>query len=271
MKTILVSLIVAILSIPISSNAQSTLALQEKCAEAGERFFLERINLYGGSRGSFSDEKGHGYNDFTTHYSKKFDKCFIRIEYSYFPKNKDEKSIKTLEVYDALGGKRFAGWSLCMFCPIDCKVGDKTCNSLSEFETLIKPYMKDNGEGLGGDWKYFGTGDRGTFWWYDTQRETHHPNRTIRVWVKKIKAEEIEGMVKGGAKLTVSELEQMTSERNYEQSLIEIDCVERTINVLQELSYDSEGILKGGESKYGAKKSIPTDSVAERLYEIVCK
>ena len=34
---------------------------------------------------------------------------------------------------------------------------------------------------------------------------------------------------------------------------------------------DSEGILKGGESKYGAKKSIPTDSVAERLYEIVCK
>ena len=74
-----------------------------------------------------------------------------------------------------------------------------------------------------------------------------------------------------GGKLTVSELEQMTSEKNYERVLMEIDCVEKTVNFLQKLNYDSKGFLKSGESQLGSKKGIPTDSVAERLYKAVCQ
>jgi hypothetical protein len=123
----------------------------------------------------------------------------------------------------------------------------------------------------GADWKYLGRGGDGIFYWYDAQGVTYQPNRIIQVWVKKVKADEIMDMVKSGAKITVSELEQMTLERNYERSLIEIDCVEKTFNYLQKLNYDSKGVLKSGESKHGAKKSIRKNSNAERLYQAVCK
>jgi len=123
----------------------------------------------------------------------------------------------------------------------------------------------------GEDWKYFGAGGKGTFWWYDTQGVTYHPNSVIQVWVKRVKADEIKGMVKSGEKITVSELEQMTLERSYERSLIEIDCVEKTLNHLQKFNFDSKGVFKSGESKLDSKKSIPTNSLAERLYKAVCK
>jgi hypothetical protein len=128
-----------------------------------------------------------------------------------------------------------------------------------------------NVEVWGADWKYFATGVDGTFYWYDAQGVTYHPNRIVQVWIKKVKADEIMGMVKSGGKITVSEIEQMTMEKSYERSLIEIDCVEKTFNHLQKFNYDSKGVLKSGESKLGAKKIIPKNSNAEKLYKIVCK
>ncbi len=123
----------------------------------------------------------------------------------------------------------------------------------------------------GADWRYFASGADGTFYWYDAQGVTYQPNKMIQVWIKKIKADEIMDMVKSDAKITASELEQMTAGRDYEQSLIEIDCVEKTFNHLQKLNYDSKGVLKSGESKLGAKKRIQKNSNAEKLYKIVCK
>jgi hypothetical protein len=52
-----------------------------------------------------------------------------------------------------------------------------------------------------GDWKYFGAGGDGIFWWYDTQGVTYHPNRMINVWVKKVRADEIVDRVKSGGKI----------------------------------------------------------------------
>jgi hypothetical protein len=77
--------------------------------------------------------------------------------------------------------------------------------------------------------------------------------------------------VKSGGNLTLSELEQIASEKNYERVLMEIDCVEKTINFLQKMNYDSKGVLESGESQLGVRKSIPADSVAERLYKAVCQ
>jgi len=123
----------------------------------------------------------------------------------------------------------------------------------------------------GADWKYFGAGADGTFWWFDAQGVTYQPNRVIQVWVKKVKADEIKYMAESGAKVTLSEIEQITSEKNYERILMEIDCAKKTAYEGQKLNYDSKGVLKSGESKPGSKKGIPTDSIAERLYTAVCK
>ena len=112
-----------------SVNAQSTLALQEKCAEGAKKFFLDRVNLYGGSWGNFRDEKGRGYNHFTSHYNKKFDKCLVRIDYYYFPKDESERVIRSTEIFDAfegtIRGSFFAGVSPFLIC----EVGNKKCNS----------------------------------------------------------------------------------------------------------------------------------------------
>jgi len=126
-------------------------------------------------------------------------------------------------------------------------------------------------EGWGADWQYFSSGADGTIYWYDAQGITYYPNKVIQVWIKKIKADEIMNIVKSDAKITASELEQMTSGRNYEQSLIEIDCAEKTFSRLQRLNYNSKGVLKSGESEPSAKKRIRKNSNAEKLREIVCK
>ncbi len=123
----------------------------------------------------------------------------------------------------------------------------------------------------GEDWKIFSVGSDGVFWSYDTQDVDYQPDNMIRVWVKKVKAEEIFKMIKSGTKIDRSQLERMISGREYETSLMEIRCHEKTANHLQRLSYDSKGILRGGESQPRTKRIIPPDSVAEKLYKIVCK
>ncbi len=123
----------------------------------------------------------------------------------------------------------------------------------------------------GEDWKLFSAGGDGVFWSYDTQSVSHQPHNMVRVWVKRVKAEEIFIRIKNGAKIDRSQLEKMISGRDYEKSLMEISCLEKTAHHIQRLNYDSTGILKSGESNPGTKKVIPPDSVAEKLYKIVCK
>jgi hypothetical protein len=125
--------------------AQSTLALQEKCAEGAKKFFLDRINLYGGSQGIFRDVTGVSLNDFTSHYNKKLDKCFLRIDYHHWPKDKNESAINTTDIWNVfegtlLGCVAYSGLDLSVS---PCKVENRTCISGNEFEALIKPYMEE--------------------------------------------------------------------------------------------------------------------------------
>lgn len=125
-------------------------------------------------------------------------------------------------------------------------------------------------EAWGADWKFYDIGGTGTFWWYDTQGVTSYPNQVIQVWVKKVKVNEILMMIKFGAQLTVSDIERMTSEREYERFLIEIDCVKNTYNYIQRLQYDTKGVLKSGVLE-SDNRNIEPKHVEETLYKIVCK
>jgi hypothetical protein len=136
---------------------------------------------------------------------------------------------------------------------------------------LIGLTVLGNAEVWGADWKYLAAGDNGICWWYDSQGVTYQPGKMLKVWVKRVKAEEISETIKSGAKIDRSQLEKMISERDYELFLMEIDCVGKTVKGLQKSNYDSKGVLKSGESIIDTKKGIPADSVAERLYKIVCE
>jgi hypothetical protein len=142
-KILLIVLFLCLLSVPV--YAQSTLAFQEKCAEGAKKFFFERINSYGGQWGSFSDEKRFGRNHFTSHYNKRLDKCFIRIDYHEMPKDKNESAIHVTEIWNVFEGTSLGGFDYggldSSFYPGN--VGNKTCNSVRECEALIKPYMEE--------------------------------------------------------------------------------------------------------------------------------
>lgn len=82
--------------------------------------------------------------------------------------------------------------------------------------------------------------------------------------MKKVRAAEVNEIVEGGNKVTLSKREKICFVKEYECSHMEIDCAEKTILIHQKYNYDSKGELKCGESKPGAKRSIPVDSAAEK-------
>ncbi len=122
--------------------AQSTLGLQEKCAEGAKKFFFEHLSSYGGTWGHFSDEKEWGWNRFTSHYNKRLDECFIRIDYHFSRKDTTkEKDISGSDVWNAFEETFLAGYSAPPF--MRCEVREQTCNSQYEFENLLRPYMEE--------------------------------------------------------------------------------------------------------------------------------
>jgi len=104
MKKILVLLAVVSLLIPISVKAQSTLALQEKCANAAKEMF------YKGYESTITKDEtlGSCINSYENHYNKKLDKCFI-LDHSNCIK-KDESSFFT-SLWDVFEQKQYAMYS----------------------------------------------------------------------------------------------------------------------------------------------------------------
>ena len=114
-------------------NAQSTLALQEKCAEGALKYYREAIVLYLESK----DKVGMLY-----HYNKKLDRCFIRV--SHIKENYDVVE----EIYDVYENRLIAAfvksqgiWNIeDKFFFFDKM---KYPSELKKFNTLIKPYMEE--------------------------------------------------------------------------------------------------------------------------------
>ena len=156
MKKFLVLLAVLSLLIHISVNAQSTLALQEKCAKWAEEQF---VKTYGESpqqglwRSSKPDKDGVYYwFVLQSHYNKKRERCFMFIQENHMDKDNKGYEFRIEYVYDAYEGKEYA---LCLIHwdkkSISwkvagggfCHVGDRDCSSYDEWKQLIKPYMEE--------------------------------------------------------------------------------------------------------------------------------
>ncbi len=147
MKNALRFLVVALLLSSHFAYAQSTLALQEKCAEQAQKVF--------------SDD-GYAKNPtaaYSSHYNPDLDKCFMEVFNSMEVMNADAKSSPGTfwtfySVFDAFEGKVYGAcawhtvkdkkyWEV---SPVQCDVtlpsGEKrVCRSQDEFEKLIEVYM----------------------------------------------------------------------------------------------------------------------------------
>jgi hypothetical protein len=114
-------------------SAQSTLALEEKCAEGAKEFFREAIVPYLESK----EKVGMLY-----HYNKKFDRCFIRV--SHIKENYNVVE----EIYDVYENRLIAAFVKSQgIWNIENKIFffDKMnyLSELKKFNKLIKPYMEE--------------------------------------------------------------------------------------------------------------------------------
>jgi len=125
--------------------------LQEKCAEGAKKFFEESLRNEVGQQ-SFN---GH-------HYNKKLDRCFVVIGFNYgkIRCKEWEEALQASEpimwpcwevrLYDVFGDSTltvfpspFARYYRKCAEVVECYVGKKQCQSLDEYESLIKPYMEE--------------------------------------------------------------------------------------------------------------------------------
>lgn len=148
-KTMFFLAMVVILAISPPVNAQSTLPLQEKCAEGAKKFYNEWQQK---NRPIFLGNPflplPLGY---TSHYSKKLDKCFISInglgqtkaEYYDGTLVKRSHTVFSQHVYDAYGGGLYAHYYDDGEIK-DCRIKDKEMScTFEEFRKLIKQFMED--------------------------------------------------------------------------------------------------------------------------------
>jgi hypothetical protein len=121
-----------------AANAQSTLALQEKCTE-GAKKFIERLNAP---------------TTYTCHYNKKHDACFSRVGYYLGQIKEDVKLIdgKTMTLihpnwmvtlYNVFDGKMIGNCAYVGTEKQECWVGNSKCKTIDEFENLIRPFMEE--------------------------------------------------------------------------------------------------------------------------------
>ena len=126
MKGLLLFFAIGLSLVAVSSvSAQSTLALQEKCAEGAKRWL--------------EDHDSKGIYGHSSHYNRRLDKCFIRVNYLFLPEESTAVGLEDAFEWRSIGSFfQTKDGTL-----ISCSVGSNKCSSRTEFEALIKPYMEE--------------------------------------------------------------------------------------------------------------------------------
>ena len=127
----------------IKEQSKEKYELQERCGKWCEEYFNKE---YG--NGIINGGDGERLiSNYTNHYNKKINKCFILITSTEFIRNMENKieSIRMKTLFDLNKNKEYG--SLVQFennnKPINCRILEKYCNSEKEWDLLVKPYRED--------------------------------------------------------------------------------------------------------------------------------
>jgi predicted AAA+ superfamily ATPase len=118
--------------------------LQEKCSKHAEEIFTK---YYG--NGISNDKDGSSMSNYTCHYNRKMNKCYVLLTFTYFSgKKKDKDSLGStteISLWDINENKQygqFTRYSLGKYY-FQGEVSGKHCNSEQEWDALVKPYMEE--------------------------------------------------------------------------------------------------------------------------------
>ena len=145
-----ISIIFIILGLIIVNNAytgsiKEEYELQERCKDSADKWFQKE---WGGKHLS-SDKEMTLMADYRCHYNKNLNKCFIILTSISIPKNKKDKSIETVVLFDINENKEYgsydkiqneSGYGYVLNMKNNGKV---ECFAKVSWELLVKPYMED--------------------------------------------------------------------------------------------------------------------------------
>jgi hypothetical protein len=125
------------------SQAAADYDLQAKCAKDSRAWFKE----------NWSADKDTILLDFTNHYNKALNKCFILVEY-HFRLDKNGSWVNDMKLWDVYENSRYGSFAennMMYFKPtlhpessvITCEVVDAKCKTIEEFNNLIRPYLNN--------------------------------------------------------------------------------------------------------------------------------
>ena len=127
---------------PSEKKIKGDSELQEECGKQCEEYFKKE---YG--NGIINGEKGERLtSNYTNHYNKKFNICFILINSTEFINVRSKiESIRIKNFFDLNENKEYG--SLIQFendnKPCSCRILEKHCDSEKEWDLIVKPYMED--------------------------------------------------------------------------------------------------------------------------------
>jgi hypothetical protein len=118
--------------------------LQERCDEGAEKYFKR---FYGS--GYYKSSEGTSLYHYISHHNRKLNKCFVLLTGQLSPQNMEEMEKHGIttdkELWD-INENQVYGWFLKFDKfkkPVNCGVSGKHCNSESEWDSLVKPYMEE--------------------------------------------------------------------------------------------------------------------------------
>jgi hypothetical protein len=97
----------------------------------------DRGHLY-----SLSDD-GQTIANYLNHYNFRLNKCFYLERSTTYPRSKDEGQFNSSRLFDLQERREIGTYQQLEDEVVLCDVQGKECHSLLEYQTLIKPFMKD--------------------------------------------------------------------------------------------------------------------------------
>lgn len=129
-------LIIFIISIVGCSPSKEDYQLQEQCGKLCEEYFKKEHG-----DGVFDDKEHSGSIFYKYHYNKKINKCFILLDENGYKRSDDE--LYGMKSLLDMNEKKKYGFFYNIGTSTICEFMEKKCKSEKEWDSLVKPYMKE--------------------------------------------------------------------------------------------------------------------------------
>lgn len=112
---------------------------RERCRKSAEEFFTGRFGS-----GIRYDDFGQRIDTYTNHYNEKLKKCFILIDTVIIPNYKIFRTSNAKTLLDIYKDTYYGSYGIARDGSVNlCEMLKKECQSVSEWDALVKPYMEE--------------------------------------------------------------------------------------------------------------------------------